>query len=261
MASRRELLDARESLSQALLMAEAWHESYKSNPDVFRALVAQEAALERVVGEYLHDLASRAAQFVDWSVLKASSGVPAADDETWEEERRLLTVAVLQIITEVTALGLVGGEATYAYPIAFDSLDDAIMQSARKQVAQLVRGATDTTRKLIRESIAQSIALGEDSHAATLRLMEVIDNPIRAVTIAQTEPVNAYQSGYALYAKQTGAISKEWDGLIGACKICAPLIGTTVGIDEMFVLPNGAELAHPAGHPRCRCSLIYNYPE
>lgn len=260
MADRRALLDARESLAQAILAAEEWPESYKTNSDTFRELIKLESALETAVAEYLHGAAGRAVQFIDWSVLKAS-GVPPADDAVWEEERYLLTVAALQILTELTALGVVAGEANEGIPIAFDSLQDAIMQSARKQVATLVRGATDTTRKLIRESVAQSIALGEDAYAATERLMDVIDNPIRAEMIAQTEPVNAYQKGYNLYAKQTGAISKEWDGLPGACKICTPLIGTTVSIDEMFVLANGQEVEHPAGHPRCRCSVIYNYPE
>lgn len=260
MATRAQLLDLHESLTQAVLAAEDWLPSYKANPETFRELVRLESALERLVAEYLHGLAGRAAEFVDWSVLKAS-GAPNADDDVWEEERRLLTIAVLQTINELTAVGVLAGESTYAIPVDFDSLYDAIMQSARKQTATLVRGATDTSRNLIRESVAQSIALGEDAHAATIRLMNVIDNPIRAETIAQTEPVNAYQKGYNLYAKKTGAISKEWDGLAGACQICSPLIGKTVGIDELFVLANGQEVEHPAGHPRCRCSIIYNYPE
>lgn len=260
MATRAELLDAHESLSQAIHAAEDWLDSYKANPETFRELVRLESALERAVAEYLHDLSLRAVEFVDWSVLKAA-GAPNADDEVWEEERKLLTAAVLQLITELTATGLLAGESLHGIPIEFDNLYDAIMQSARKQTAQLVKGATATSRKLIRESIAQSIALGENAYESTARLLNIVDNPIRAEMIAQTEPVNAYQKGYNLYAKQTGAISKEWDGLVGACKICSPLIGTTVGIDEMFVLPNGTELEHPAGHPRCRCSIIYNYPE
>lgn len=260
MASRAELLDLHHSLTQAVLAAEEWTESYKANPTTFQELLRLESALELSVAEYLHGLVSRAEEFIDWTQVKASA-VPNADDAVWDEERRLLTVAVLQLITELVALGSIAGEAEYGIPITFESLQDAIMQSARKHVADFVRGVTDTTRKLIRESIAQSIALGEDAHASTLRLMEVIDNPIRAETIAQTEPVNAYQKGYNLYAKQTGAISKEWDGLAGACKLCNPLIGTTVGIDEMFVLSNGKEVEYPAAHPRCRCSLIYNYPE
>ena len=260
MADRVELLKLHEDLHVDIRAAEEWVDGYKKEPALFRALVQLEGQLQTSVAEYLHGLAIRAVEFVDWSIL-AASGAPNADDPVWEEERQLLTIAVLEIITELVGLGTTAGEQYENIPISFDSLHDAIMQAARKQVATLVRGATDTSRKLIRESIAQSIALGEDAHAATLRLMEVIDNPIRAETIAQTEPVNAYQKGYNLYAKQTGAISKEWDGLAGACKICTPLIGTTVGIDEKFVLANGAELDHPAGHPRCRCSLIYNYPQ
>lgn len=260
MATRPEILSAHTELQSEIRAAEEWHDSYKSDPAIFRTLVGLEASLQAAVSEYLHELAPRAVQFVEWSVLKAA-GAPNADDAVWDEERRLLTIAVLQIITELTALGVVAGEAEYAIPIAFDSLQDAIMHGARTHVASFVKGATDTTRKLIRESVAQSIALGEDINDATIRLMNVIDNPIRAETIAQTEPVNAYQRGYNLYAKKTGAISKEWDSLAGACKICSPLIGTTVGINEMFVLSNGTELEHPAGHPRCRCSVIYNYPE
>lgn len=260
MAALADALDALEELHVNVRAAEEWLDSYKRDPAIFRALVGYEGQLQTAVAEYLHDLVPRAVGFIDWTVLKAS-GAPNADDPVWDEERRLLTVAVLDLITEIVALGAVAGESEFEIPISFDSLHDAIMQAARKQVATLVRGATDTTRKLIRESIAQSIALGEDVNAATERLMNVIDNPLRAETISQTEPVNAYQKGYNLYAKQTGAISKEWDGLAGACQICSLLIGTTVGIDEMFVLPNGTELEHPAGHPRCRCSIIYNYPE
>lgn len=260
MTDRLALLSARELLRASISAGEAWHESYKADAESFDELLRLEAALETAVAEYLHELATRAITYVDWGVLKAS-GVPPASDDVWKEEQRLLTVAVLQILTEITSVGLLAGESAYGYPIAFDTLQDAIMHSARKQTAQLVRGATDTTRKLIREAVAQSIALGEPVEEATLRILDIIESPIRAEMIAQTEPVNAFQKGYSLYAKQTGAVSKEWDGLVGACKICSPLIGKTVGIDEMFVLPNGKELEHPAGHPRCRCSVIYNYPE
>ncbi|MFC7941626.1 hypothetical protein ACFUPZ_00045 [Microbacterium oxydans] len=258
MTARHTLLEARENLQVALLIAEAWHDSYKKDKNSFALLVRLEAALNTSVSEYLHELADRAPSVIDWTVLKAS-GEPPASDAFWDEERKLLTVAVLQILTDITALGVVSGETNYGIPVDLETLEVAIMHAARTQTAELVRGATDTTRKLIREAVAQSIALGEDRFAATDRMMKIIDNPYRAQTIAQTEPVNAYQRGYSLYAKKTGAISKEWDGLVGACKVCSPLIGTTVGIDEMFVLANGNEVEHPSGHPRCRCSVIYNY--
>lgn len=151
------------------------------------------------------------------------------------------------------------GEDLYGIPLDFDSLDEAIMLSARKQTATFVKGVTDTTRKLMREAVAQSIALGQDSAQGSARIRLIIDNQIRAQLIAQTEPVNAYQNGLSRYAKSTGATEKTWDGMAAACKICTPLTGKTIPIDDDFVLANGNEIQHPAGHPRCRCSLIYVY--
>ena len=260
MANRDELLSLHQSLTQAILAAEEWPESYKSKPSTFRELLRLGSVLETSVAEYLHELSLRAVDYVDWSVL-AADGVPSASDPIWDEEMQLLIAVLLPLILELQAVGLFAGEEEHGIPVDFTTLEESIMRSARRDTGALVRGITDTTRKLIRESVADSIALGENAHDATLRLMEHIDNPIRAVTIAQTEPVNAYQSGYYRYAKATGAISKEWDGLAGACKLCTPLIGKTIPIDEMFELSNGQEVMHPAGHPRCRCSLIYNYPE
>lgn len=269
MATRAELLRVREELHVAIHAAEEWQDSYKANPDTFRSLLTLEARLETATGEYLHELAGRAPRYVDWSKLpepvKADNGpVMNNDDPVWREEMALLTAAVIDIITALVATGAVAGEALYGYPagyaaLEYATLDEAIMDAARKHTAQLVSNVTDTTRNLIRQSVAKSIAMGEDVHQARLRILEVIDNPIRAELIAQTEPVNAYQTGLKHYASQTGAKTKTWDGLSGACQVCSPLIGKTIPIDELFVLGNGRELDRPAGHPRCRCSLIYDY--
>lgn len=269
MATRTELLKAREEIHIAIHAAEEWQESYKANPDTFRLLLTLEARLETATGEYLHKLASRAPGYVDWSRLpdpvKADNGpVLNNDDPVWREEMALLTAAVIDIITDLVATGAVAGEALYGIPagyaaLEYATLDAAIMDAARRHTAELVSNVTETSRKLIRESIAKSISMGEDLNEATVRLMNVIDNPIRARLISETEPVNAYQTGLKHYAKQTGAKRKTWDGLSGACKICSPVIGKTIDIDELFVLANGRNIDRPAGHPRCRCSLIYEY--
>jgi P2-related tail formation protein len=269
MATRQELLSAREQLHVAIHAAEEWQESYKASPDTFRLLLSLEAALETATAEYLHELSSRATQYVDWSRMpepvKADAGpVANNDDPVWKQEQILLTAAVIDIITDLVATGAVAGETLYGIPIGystleFASLDEAIMQAARKLTAEMVANVTETTRRLIRESVAKSIALGETADFATVRLMNVIDNPVRAQLIAQTEPVNAYQTGLKHYANQTGAKEKTWDGLSGACQICSPVIGKTIAIDGLFVLANGKEVDRPAGHVRCRCSLIYIY--
>ncbi len=269
MATRAELLRAREELHIAIHAAEEWQESYKANADTFRQLLALEARLETASGEYLHELATRAQGYVDWSRLpepiKADNGpVLNNDDPVWKAEQVILTAAIIDIITDLVATGAVAGEALYGYPagyaaMEYATLDVAIQNAARWHTAKLVSRVTDTSRDLIRQAVAKSIAMGEDVHEARQRILEVIDNPIRAELIAQTEPVNAYQTGLKHYAKQTGAKEKTWDGLSGACQICSPLIGKTLPIDELFILPNGREIDRPAGHPRCRCSLIYNY--
>ena len=73
--------------------------------------------------------------------------------------------------------------------------------------------------------------------------------------------MNSYQTGLAKYARMTGAVSKSWESLLGACPICKPMDGVTIPIDELFVFPNGAEVDRPSVHPRDRCGVIYNYPE
>ncbi|MDQ0825414.1 P2-related tail formation protein [Arthrobacter sp. B2I5] len=264
MATRAELLKAREELHVAIHASEEWQDGYKASPDTFRRLLELEASLETAVGEYLHELSDRAVKYVDWSRLpepiKADAGpVANNDDPVWNQEQVLLTAATIELITELIATGAIAGEYLYGIHMGFSSLDDAIMQAARLYTAQMVKGITETTRKLIRESVAKSIALGEDAQKATARLRTVIDNPVRADLIAQTEPVNAYQTGLRHYASATGAKKKTWDGLRGACQLCTPLIGKTIDIDELFTTPNGAELDHPAAHPRCRCSLVYIY--
>lgn len=269
MATRVELLKAREDLRVAILAAEEWQESYKTSPTTFRRLIELEAVLETAAAEYLHGLADRVPDYVDWTRLpepiKADAGpVANNDDPVWKQEEVLLTAAVIEIITELIATGVVAGELIYEVPLGFSTigaatLDESIMQAARLYTAELVSGVTATTRKQIRESVAKSIAMGEDTDASIVRLKEIIDNPVRAELIAQTEPVNAYQTGLKHYAMATGAKRKEWDGLVGACKLCSPLIGKVISIDETFKLDNGKELDRPAAHPRCRCGLIYLY--
>ncbi|MEW1951044.1 phage minor head protein [Pseudarthrobacter sp902506025] len=269
MATRAELLRAREELHIAIHAAEEWQDSYKANQDTFRQLLVLAARLETASGEYLHELATRALDYVDWSRLpepiKADSGpVFNNDDPVWKREETILTAAVIDIITDLVAIGAVSGEALYGYPagyagIEYATLDVAIQNAARWHTAQLVSRVTETSRDLIRQAVAKSISMGEDVHEARLRILEEIDNPIRAELIAQTEPVNAYQTGLKHYAKSTGAKTKTWDGLSGACQICSPLIGKTIPIDDLFQLPNGRVIDRPAGHPRCRCSLIYDY--
>lgn len=264
-SNRAKLLEARHYLHIGIRASEDWQPSYKHNRSTFRALLAQEAELESQVSEYLYQAAERAPGYVDWSrmpaAVKATAGpVDNNDADAWTIEQTLLTQAIMDAITELIATGGKAGELTYGMNIGMSTLNEEVLKAAREHVAQLVSQVTDTTRDLIRESIKQSIDRGEDITKSVERLKKVVNNPVRAELIARTESVNSYQTGLAKYARMTGAVSKTWESLLGACPICSPINGKTIGIDELFVLPNGREVAYPTAHPKCRCSCYYSYP-
>lgn len=259
---RRQLLNARVELSQAIRASEEWQPSYKRHPQTFKALLRHEAELEAATAEYLAGLAERAPQYVDWKQVPQPQKVSAAStplanktEDVWANEMIDMTKAVIDAITMLTTTGAQFGELEYGIDLGVTELTDWILTAAREHTAGLVSQVTDTNRKLIQEAIKQGIARGEDTAAITARIGKVINSPVRAEMIAQTESVNAYQSGLLNFAQETNAKTKTVEALAGACQICAPLDGETVDIDKEF--SNGSD--RPAFHPRCRCSLIYNY--
>lgn len=262
---RAKLLEARHYLNIGVRASEAWQPSYTRNRKTFKALLAQEAELENQVSEYLYQASERAPSYVDWkrmpAPVKATAGpVVNIDDPAWEYEQTLLTRAIIDAITELIATGGQAGELTYGIDIGMSTLHEDVMTAARTQVAQLVSQVTNTTRDLIRKSIAQSIDAGEDVNASIERLKNVVNNPVRAELIARTESVNSYQTGLATFARKTGAERKQWECLVGACVICEPLNGVTIDIDELFALGNGTRVDRPTAHVRCRCGMVYLYP-
>lgn len=259
---RQRLLEARHYIHIGVRASEDWQPSYKRNRSTFRALLAHEAELETQVLEYLYEASERASSYVDWSrlprpVQATADPVLNNDAEVWKVEQTLLTAAITDALTELIATGGQAGELTYGINVGMSTLHEEVLKTAREHVAQLVSQVTNTTRDLIRESVKQSIDRGETIAQATERLRKVINNPVRAEMIARTESVNAYQLGLRKFAQMTGAVSKTAETLQGACVVCAPIDGETVMIDELF--SNGKDL--PAFHPRCRCSVYYQYPD
>lgn len=257
---RAELLDANRLLAQAIRASEEWQPSYTRHPQTFRQLLMHEAELEQGVAEYLVRLAERAPRYIDWALVPtpiqaAAEPLANKDDAVWAAERIDFERAVFNAITMLVATGGQYGELEYGVALGINELTESVLKAAREQTAGLVTAVTETHRSLIREAIKLSIDLGEDAATTTERIQRVITNPVRAEMIAQTESVNAYQTGLRNFAVETGAKSKTWESLVGACQVCAPLDGETVRIDKPF--SNGKD--RPSAHPRCRCGVIYTY--
>ena len=269
MADRLSLRRAHVDLVAGIRASEEWHPSYKQTPKQFRALVKAEAELQSQAGEYLYNLSLRAHRYVDWTEYARelakqpqvqaaaihADAVASAGADAWAAEATDLTKYIIEAINIIMAIGVDAAIERYQLPLYVDSVQDFVAQAAEKHVAGLVSGVTETTRDKIRLSIKQSLTRGETTSQAIERLQTIINNPVRAEMIAQTESVNAWSTGQYNYAKATGAKYRIWEALAGACKQCAPLDGEKVEIDEPF--SSGVML--PAQHPRCRCSVYFEY--
>lgn len=265
MTTRAKLLDVRSTLGATVRAGEPWEESYKKDRKSFRRLLAEEQSLERDVAEHFYRLATeRLSKLINWTdvmpKLTADVVVPGNDQAVQEEEQLLVTV-VLPHVEELMFIGLAAGEAVSSIPADYPSLTPTILESARKDTAALVSGVTDTTRATIQKTIKSSLARREDLSQMTARLVDVVNNPVRAEMIAQTETVNAYQAGFAEFALASGATEKEWESKAGACQLCRPLDGKRIPARDLFELPNGRQVFKPTAHVRCRCGLIWIYPD
>lgn len=271
--TRLRLLEARRELLASIKASEQWHPSYRANGKQFNALVEAEGQLETDVGEYLHALSFRAHQYVDWTQYQReldaqpkvtasirADGVSGAGSEVWDAEALDLTRYIIDAITLISTIGVDAALERYGFPLLVDSVQDFVALAAQKHVAGLVSDVTETTRNKIRLSIKQSLTRGETTPQAIERLQKIINNPVRAEMIAQTESVNAYALGQYNYAVETGAKKKIWESLAGACEHkCGPIDGQKRSLDKKFKLADGTEVDLPAGHPRCRCGVYYEY--
>lgn len=269
MADRLSLRKAHVDLVAGIRASEEWHPSYKETPKQFKALVKAEAELQSQAGEYLYNLSKRAYKYVDWTeytrelakqpTLQAAAihadAVASASADVWKGEAVDLTKYIIDAINIIMAIGVDAAIERYGLPLYVDSVQDFVAVAAEKHVAGLVTGVTDTTRDKIRLAIKQSLTRGETTSQAMERIQKVINNPVRAEMIAQTESVNSWSQGQYNYAKATGAKKRVWEALAGACKLCGPLDGEKVDIDKPF--SSGVML--PAQHPKCRCSCWYEY--
>ncbi|MDQ0923329.1 hypothetical protein QF038_001837 [Pseudarthrobacter sp. W1I19] len=260
-----ELLDAREELGRVIRASEEWENTYRKNPAIFERLLRAERRLERHTLVYLRGLAERAPALVRWQYvpLHIASEDPLVDDSdrVREIEATIFIALVLQDIGDLYAVGMDAAFEIYETPVSIDRLTELRLDAARDHVGRLIKDITDTNLRLIRKSIETSIAMGESVSDSVNRVQRIIRNHVRAEMIARTETVNAYQSGLMVFGYETGAESKTWLAKqAGACRICAPLHGVTVPLDQAFQTLIGPKL-RPTAHPRCRCDMRLNYPK
>jgi len=185
------------------------------------------------------------------SQVKKASVIDDMINVDWTDEAISIRVILTDTLVDALLAGGQFAEKDVGVSIGFGTDNIPALTALRKHVLKLSGSISETTKDLIKHSLATSIGLGEDTQTAAKRLTEYIDNPKRAATIAHTESVNAFTKGQLAVAHEIGAKKKEWSATLRACQICSPLNGKVVGIDEEFE----PGISETPAHPNCRCLI------
>lgn len=275
------------NLTALIRSSEGWSSEYTKDPKMHAKLLRAEATLQVKLVRYFRDIAASIAKYIHWQPYlnqRPQTPNPAnpnfnveviVQDMPLDEYDGTFIKVVFQEVATLTAIGATAGENIYRVPLGIQSTDAIIQELTTEHVASLVgkkvlkdgsivdnpkatHRISDKTRKDIAQSIKTSLNLGDDIQAATERLKKSVMglNNNRAKIIAQTESVNAYQSGLLEFGKQSGAVGKEWQD-VGAVDICSEYAALgPVAFDYDY---DGDGLQGPTVHPRCRCSLRLVY--
>lgn len=239
---------------------EAFHKDYKKNRDVFRRIISADRKLERGMRKYFKDLTQRLDDYIDWIEYSSQARKASVSDfivADWNEEQLILRVILTDALKDAIVAGGMLTQLETNIDIGFGAGDSKALEFIRKHSLELAKGLNNTTKDRVRAGLALSLQNGESQAGAVKRLIEVIDDPARAATIAHTEAVNAFSAGRLEVGLQIGADRKEWSVTAGACPICEPLEGEIVGIEEDFSSGDDS----PPAHPNCRCLVRILMPE
>lgn len=274
------------NLTALIRSSEDWSSEYAKDPKTHAKLLRNEAVLQVELTKYFRDIAANIPQYIHWQgYLNQRRQTLDAQDPNYNVDVIVQDVpvdkydgtfikVVFQQVAILTAIGATAGENIYRVPLGIQSTDAIIQQLTTDHVASLVGKKvlkdgsivdnpkatyriSDKTRKDIAQSIKTSLNMGDDIQTATARLEKAVTglNNNRAKVIAQTESVNAYQTGLFEFGKQSGAVGKESQdvGAVDNCRTYAEL--GPVPLDYLY---DGIYFK-PTYHTKCRCGsrLIY----
>jgi hypothetical protein len=262
MTYREQLIEQSVALGVVIRSSEEWQDGYKKDPKSFKKLVKNEVEFEHALRDYFKGLYSRLSRFVDWrayriEAIKAYDVVVDVKSEAFKGETDLLLNIMITYIETAQEAGFEAASDETGIGLAVPDLQAAILKSVNLQGEKSVKNITDTTRNIMQQSIQTSMKLGETDQQAAARLERYVTNPSRALTIARTENVKAYNQGIKVFGKATGASQKIWHCVAEPCKICEPNSEQVVDIDEDF---NSGDDTAPA-HPNCRCRVMMIYTQ
>lgn len=277
MADLKAVREEADQLGYIIKASEDWAKPYAKDPKTHAKIIKLEVKLENALVDYFKELSQRVQRAVNWSAymgqIQASFDVNVIiNDDALDAEDGAIMQVMFDPILEGVYLGATAGEKIYNRPIGITQTTAAVQEAARNRIAELVGkklnkhgvavdnpnadyAITETTRNMIRQSVATSMSLGENYQDAISRLQNVIADPGRAGMIAATESVNAYQKGLMSFGSESGAVGKEWISSNPDDECGDNDNQGIIDINDNFDSGD----SEPAAHPNCRCSLRLVY--
>jgi hypothetical protein len=220
---------------------------YIEPEDVTKLRVRVQRAIAPILARYQ-------TQIVD--AIEAGELTEAALDEMGAELRAALTPELALIIGRQVA------GTTASFGITFDAalVNAEAIAWAQSYSFNLVRGLTDTTRKLLQQATSTFMGTPGMTRGQLESLIEPAFGAARAEMIAVTEVTRAYSEATAQQQEWLESMGirmrRVWltlnDELV--CPICGPFHGRQESDRGIWTDDGGNVYDGPPAHPNCRCS-------
>lgn len=142
-------------------------------------------------------------------------------------------------------------------------LDPSVLEQVGKHTANLVAGITGDIRQRIRDVVYTGLNEGKKISEVRGGISALKDSgqniftPERALKIASTEIIRAYNQGAVARYKSSGVVrGMKWiSASVGYCPRCGALDGKVVPLGEVFYFDPKFGDGLPPRHPHCRCTV------
>jgi hypothetical protein len=253
--------------------AEDYAPLYRKFPKLFKQLVKSEIMTDKGMRKYFRELSERANESLDWNEYerKIASTPPGAVFKAdvldylvkafWEEEILVLKLYLTGTLMDAIEAGGLYTVEDLNVDVPWSRNEPPVIDFMNSYTLQLSKGLTRHTQDRIYSALKESIANGENRDGATNRINQVINDPKRATTIAQTESVRAFTSGRMRVGAEIGANRKKWR-TAGAKDYCLNFQDQgVVPWEHIYLTPRGVKVTQAPAHPNCRCGMQIFMPD
>ena len=243
---------------------------YIKNARCFKLLLKSELLTNLSMRKYFKEMSVRLADAVNWNKYQTEKAsflqtktfkagiLDYVVNAFWENETLVLKVFLTKALVDALEGGGLFTEDELKISVGWSRESAPAIEFLNKYGLSLSKTLTGTTKDKVLAALEMSISNGEDRNQAVDRLMDVINDKVRATTIAQTESVNAFSAGRMDVGRQIGADRKKWrtagDKKVSAICRNNEALGV-VPIDYKYKDFQGNDIDRPAAHPNCRSGI------